>query len=561
LSNKNINKDKRPATKEQLKEIDSNIKRLGLGESLEDFTQKFSDEDYRKNFSTTLAKQMRDMQGIPDGFASSGMIQPKMSEDLYQKINVDPHVATSAQIDSMLEEPQKHSRELRGVSQYLNYSVGQYHRSLWYFNTIKSFNYTLNPTDIDNIDVVSGKDYQHAYETCLLTLRKLNVKYQYSKIDLQVLVDGVGFYWLSETKDSISFLQLPSDWCYITSPWTYGFKFTFDLTYFDQYSGLESAIPELYNAYKHFTKMRDNTRISRKEVEYLQYYPVPVESSWVFTFDPVHPDKVPPLSSAMGSALDVISYKKLLLNMLALDLFKIISLKIPLKKDGSNMAITYNQASEITSVIQSSLPDNIIAYSSPFESDSMSIDQTDRFSDIVGISNDSFFSNVGVSNGNFGSNGLNQGTALAFSSSVDFAYASTHMYFQFANCTNWILSQKTKKYKFTTTFFGNKLNEQAETKSYASLVTTANMPVMKLFAYSGYEPFEVISTLRLESALGVKDLMKPLISAFQKSAKDSDNESQDNKNKVNDGRPQEADVGEAGEQARDYKDLQDTDIG
>lgn len=552
MGNKDKKKQQRAATPEQMNFINESIRSAGLGDSLDDFASRFVSDSYRANFATTLSKQLQATQSIADGFAKDGTFQPQLSEQLYQQLNINPRIATSEQIDKWLEQPQYFSEELRGLSQYLNYAVGQYHRSIWYFNTIKSFNYTLNPTDIDNGDSVSEKDYLHAYEICLKTLRKMNIKYQFPKIDLQVLIDGVGFYWIAETDDTLSFLQLPSEWCYIVAPWTYGFQFAFDLTYFDRYVGLDIAIPELYEAYNHFVSMRESKNLSPEKIQYLQYYPVPVDRSWVFTFDPVHPDKVPPLSSAMGAALDVISYKQLLKDMLALDLFKVIALKIPLKKDGNNMAISYNEAREITQVIQSSFPDNIIAYSSPFDSESIAVNQTDRFSDIVGISNDTFYSNVGVSDGNFGSNQIRQGTALQFASTVDFAYASTHMYSQFSNCVNWILLQKTRKYKFTVTFFGNKLNDQAETKSYADLVRTANMPVMKLFAYAGFEPFEVISTLRLESELGVKNLMEPLTSAFQKSAKDS--------GKAN-GRPQQEVVSDAGEKSRDYRDLKPDEMG
>lgn len=552
MGNKDKKKQQRAATPEQMNFINESIRSAGLGDSLDDFASRFVSDSYRANFATTLSKQLQATQSIADGFAKDGTFQPQLSEQLYQQLNINPRIATSEQIDRWLEQPQYFSEELRGLSQYLNYAVGQYHRSIWYFNTIKSFNYTLNPTDIDNGDSVSEKDYLHAYEICLKTLRKMNIKYQFPKIDLQVLIDGVGFYWIAETDDTLSFLQLPSEWCYIVAPWTYGFQFAFDLTYFDRYVGLDIAIPELYEAYNHFVSMRESKNLSPEKIQYLQYYPVPVDRSWVFTFDPVHPDKVPPLSSAMGAALDVISYKQLLKDMLALDLFKVIALKIPLKKDGNNMAISYNEAREITQVIQSSFPDNIIAYSSPFDSESIAVNQTDRFSDIVGISNDTFYSNVGVSDGNFGSNQIRQGTALQFASTVDFAYASTHMYSQFSNCVNWILLQKTRKYKFTVTFFGNKLNDQAETKSYADLVRTANMPVMKLFAYAGFEPFEVISTLRLESELGVKNLMEPLTSAFQKSAKDS--------GKAN-GRPQQEVVSDAGEKSRDYRDLKPDEMG
>ena len=61
----------------------------------------------------------------------------------------------------------------------------------------------------------------------------MNIKYQFPKMDLQVMQDGVGFYFIQETNDTITFLQLPTDYCHITAPWTYGWLFAIDLTYFD----------------------------------------------------------------------------------------------------------------------------------------------------------------------------------------------------------------------------------------------------------------------------------------------------------------------------------------
>jgi hypothetical protein len=268
---------------------------------------------------------------------------------------------------------------------------------------------------------------------------------------------------------------------------------------------------------------------------------VPVESGWVFTFDPIHPDKVPPLSSAMSAALDTLSYKELLKNKMALDLYKVIAMKIPLDKDNKQMAITYTLAEEITQTIQSLLPENIKAYSSPFESESISTDQSGRFDQIVDVSNNVYYASAGQSQGLFGSSDIKQGTALLLSSRVDFAYASTHMYSQFANFVNWVLLRKTKKYTFKVKFFGNKLNEKEERELALKEMTTGNSGVFDYFAAKGYEPFQVKSTLILEKALGLRDLMLPLTSMFNsKTGKDKGREESDS-------------VGEAGELSRDME--------
>jgi hypothetical protein len=196
---------------------------------------------------------------------------------------------------------------------------------------------------------------------------------------------------------------------------------------------------------------------------------------------------------------------------------------------------------DITQKIQSILPSNIRAYSSPFDSESISTDQTNKFDEIVNISNDTYYASSGFSKSLFGSSDIKQGTALKLSTNVDFAYASTHMYTQYANFVNWILIQKTKKYKFKVKFFGNKLNEREDIEMYAGLVKSTNSHLLEFFASTGKEPFQVKSSLILEDYLGLRDLMKPIVSAFNSK---SDGEA---------GRKEKISVSDGGEISRDME--------
>jgi hypothetical protein len=472
--------------------------------------------------------------------SSNGKYQPVYSEQILKDININPKVASSTEIENWLLCPQYFDINLRHLSQYLSYAVGQYNRALWYLNTIKSYNYVPKFPFVTKEDENSPQ-YEEDWNTYLKTLQKMNLKYNIPKIDAQCMYDGAACYYLVETNDTISMHNIPIDYCYITAPWTFGYTFAIDLVYFDKFATLDEQVPELVEAYELFVEMRKSLYKGEKLAPY-QYYQVPPNKGWVFTFDPIHPDKVPPLTSSMATSLDILSYKELLKNKLALDLYKVIALKIPLDKDNKQMAISYKLAEEITQVIQSTLPDNMKVFSSPFESLPINTDQANRFEDIINISNNNFSASTGFNQGLFGSNIAKQGTAIALSSKVDFAYASTHLYKQYDNFVNYQIAIRTKKYKFGVRFFGNKIEEQKEIEMYSGLVRTTNSHLFELFASTGKEPFEIKPCLQMEDKLGLRDLMKPLVSAFN-----SKQESDGGRTKKNDN-----DLSESGENTRDY---------
>ncbi|MEG1726113.1 MAG: hypothetical protein RR313_12035, partial [Anaerovoracaceae bacterium] len=451
------------ATAEQLEFIDFGIQKLGLGESLQDFAEKMSDDGKRKMFAMTLAQQMQSAQSVADQMAHNGSIQPILSQNYFQKINTNPMVATSEDIELALQNPNKNGRFLRSISQYLSYTVGNYNRALYYFNTIKSYNYELIPFDTDS-SLIGSDEYMVAYRKVLGVLGKLNIKYQAPKIDLQCQYDGVATYWINEMSDSIQFTQLPSDWVYLTAPWAMGYRASFDLTYFDRYMGMEIAIPELWDAYKHFVVKREEG-LSGDKLAPIQYYPLPIGKHWVFSFDPIHPDACPPLSSSLGAGLDVLTYRGLTKQIAALDIYKVIALKIPTDKQ-DKLLVTYDMAAQITQVIQSTLPENIKVFTSPFESEAMPMSQENRFEKLIGLANENFNTSVGVQQGNFGGDTLKQSGALDFSGRVDFEYASKHMYTQMANCVNYLIGKVCHPYKFKVQFFGNALRRDDEIKMY-----------------------------------------------------------------------------------------------
>ena len=539
-------KKTRNATPKQMAEIDKGIKELELGENFQDFIDKASSDIYRQNFAKSLTKSLKALSKISQLDTHNGSYQAILSQTMFQDINISPKVASSDELERWLMNPSKYDESLRNLSQYLNYSVGQYNSLLWVANTSKAFNYVLLPNENDIGEVVKTKDYKENYKRACDVLRKLNIKSQLSKVDLQVLFDGVAFYYINNTTEEITLYQLPSEYCYIVAPWSYGYRFAFDLTYFNDYVSIGGiAFPELKEAYEKLVEAR-KAGLDGDKLASIQYYVFEPDKGWCFTFDPIHPDKVPPFASSMLSALDILSYRQLIKDRAVFELYKVLALKIPLQKDNQKMALTYEEAAAIRNVIQAQLPENVTCYASPFDSEAIDTNQIDNMDDLVDLGTNSFANSSGLNESLLGGGDMKQATALQFCYNVFFQKISKNMYRQYENFINWLLRKECGN-KFQVQMFGSTARPQDDINMYSNIVKSNNCGIQFLFAAMGLEPFNTLSMLQLDEELGYKDLMIPIQSMFQISG--------NNQGSGEPGRPKknESDLTESGTKSRDYE--------
>lgn len=538
-------KKERMATKTQLKEIDEGINKLGIAENLDDFVKKYNNGEAREQFAKSLTKSLKALSRISQLDTHNGTYQPMLSQNIFQSININPHIASSDDLERWLMQPAKYDEQIRNLSQYLNYAVGQYNSLLSIANTSKAFNYVLMPSEYDISDQLKKKDYLENYKKACETLRKLNVKTQLSKVDLQVIFDGVAFYYIERTTEEITLYQLPTQYCYIVAPWAFGYRFAFDLMYFNDYVSIGGiAFPELKAAYERLVKARE-AGLKGEELASIQYYVFEPDKGWCFTFDPIHPDKVAPFACSMLSALDILSYRQLIKDKAIFELYEVLALKIPLQKDNQKMAITYDEASSIRNVIQAQLPENMTCFASPFDALPISTNQIDNLDELIDMGSGNFAASSGLNEALFGGGDMKQATALQFCYAVFFQRVSQHMYRQYENFINWILRKECGT-KFVVKMFGSTARPQDEINMYSNIAKSNNFGYEYVFASMGLEPFNVLSMLQLEDKLGYRDLMLPLQSMFQTSGKAPSGEV---------GRPKklETDLTESGEKSRDYE--------
>lgn len=480
--------------------------------------QRVKVDEFVQDFATSLKRDVLQAQVLATLAAHTGQYQPILSEQLTQEININPSTATSEEISMWLMNPTQYSRSLRSLSQYLENAVGQYNRAVHYFADMLSFNCGLFPKDV-NVDVyVSDEEtkrkFKNSYFKACDILAKMKPRDRFHAMALATMQDGVSFWWLEESNTEISFLQLPTDFCYITSKWAMGWTAAIDLSYFDRMLYTPNIIPELQKAYQAFIKKREEG-FTGKDLAPYQYYAMPSDKCWVLTFDPNKASKIPPLAPTFGSALDLISYRQLLKDKSALELWKVLAAKIPMKRNTDEMAMPYGEAANIVAMIQATLPDNISVFATPFEVDDIVTNQVGTMDNIVDLSNNTFYSSMGTTGGFFGESDNDSAKAILLNQEIDYYYVAQPLYTQFNNMVNWYLNLKVNPYHWSVRFTGNNLTKRDDIATALKLVTTANFPMSTLATAYGMLPHELNGLVVLEDILDVKDKMTPLQSQFQ----------------------------------------------
>lgn len=490
-----------PATKEQM-------------ETISKFCS-FMRSDYGSGIvAKRLSTSMKDLEKIAEYLSGNGMYDPIFSQNLEQAIGFTSGPATTEELQEWLKHPEIHSNNLRFLSQYLENAALQYGRAASLLSDIKSYHYDLRCATPGLSDKVDSDEFKNSYYKALKTLRKLNIPYQIRKLDSKVSKDGVAFVWFNETVNTFDLLDLPSDYCYITAPWTYGYLFAIDLTYFDRFAFQQMQVPELWKAYEVFCKKRielAKTNESKSKLIPYQYYPVSPFNGWCCVFDVTRPLKIPPMIGAAGPAIDSLGYRDLIKQKAVVDLWKILSYKIPVNTTTNKMEITYKEATGFIDMMRSVFPENYIVTASPFDlQQAVSSDQTSVMEGLENISNETFYDYSGIPNALFNSD-LKSAAALKLATTTLYSYASSGMYASMQNLVNWILNMKCgSRYDWHIVFHGNKLYDQEERATALKMLSSANAPISYVMSYFGYEPFDIQNAFEIENMLGIKDKMRPL---------------------------------------------------
>lgn len=473
-----------------------------------------SEDERATIYNKFINQYASSIQSTMSRVKNSHMYNPMMGNQALKSISSESYAPTKEELERMLRNPEQNEKTLRKVNNYLEDSIMQYKRSKDHLMKILTFRYDLRLwTDFEESDktaVLNARDRVNRF------LMEMSVPYHTSMVMNRVMSNGGGFFYFKNEDDFKTLIELPVDYCYITGRWDRGFTFALDLTWFDKNAHMKTALPEIYAQYELFMQMRSTNLSKAKQLEY-QYFPIPIEKGWVFTFDDVSVELIPPLTPVFKDAMAIMTYKNLLMQRTALDTWKVIAQKIPLTKD--NVPIfSGEQAQMFVDFIQQVLPDGTAVFATPMETKEVDFSSGTTQDNITGRGEELFWRSAGVNGGLMDASEKSAGI-MEFSLVNDGNFVNS-IYNQWESFINLHLRIISRKYRFGVKFYGNSYLDAKHAKDYASFLSANNGLVGKMYALLGYEPFEIVPTFKLENALGLKELMKPIIAGSQMSGDD-----------------------------------------
>ena len=187
-------------------------------------------------------------------------------------------------IVKMLDNPQKHEKELRELSGFIYLVSSHYRRLVDYYSTILLYNYTVVPTKVQS-KAPTKKKYLEDYYRVVNLCEKCNLAHEASKAIKVAVRDGVFYGICYQTEDSFYIKPFDARYAKISSIEDGVFMFSVDLAYF---SGKEYLL-DMYGAdfKRAYTLWKGDKEKGIKGDKTKKWYEVP--TGWVIKIDEADP--------------------------------------------------------------------------------------------------------------------------------------------------------------------------------------------------------------------------------------------------------------------------------
>lgn len=416
-----------------------------------------------------------------------------------------------------LQNPQKHEKTLRDLSNVLYILSPHYRRLCNHHAEMPTFDWYVSPYKLD-MSKVNLKQFKKVYDETLFELDNMNINHEMLKALQVAYREGIFYGYEYTTEDSYFIQKLNPEHCRIKTVEDGVYNFEFNFQYFEMdESKLDNYATEFttkYNAYK-------TSKKNRKKGVNLQWQELNSENTICLKTDETIIYPFPPFAGVFPEIYEIQDYKSLKKANNEMQNIAILSGLVPLnQKSGiaNDFQITLDTAIQFGNQIVSELPDQVGFIPTIFEDMKLFKLSDDRVgTDKVQEAVSNFWNSSGVSKNLFTDGGTTDATVRA--SLITDEQSIFAMLRQIERWINRKLKFNSKKYKFKINMLNVTHQNQKEKVAEELKVAQFGIPNrLRLFATMGMSVSSIESMNFLEGALDIPNSWIPLNSSHTSNA-------------------------------------------
>lgn len=457
------------------------------------------------------SKMNRDFDGYIGISSKFAQLNKLITRDLNNNTNAPTFSLYSKEdIQSYLSNPYTYEKQLRKAVTYIYGASSHFRRLIQYFVGLSDLAYVVEPYKLDP-KKANTKTINNNYRKVLNILSSMSIKTQMPKVLTVCLREDVFYGTLWVTNDSVTIQQLPSDYCSIATIEGNVPNVTFDFSYFDSNQTLLNYYPsEFQTKYNQYQKNRMTRWI---ELDAPNSFAIKCNSD-------IMDYALPPFAGLLRELYDIEDYKQLKESKTALENYAMLSMKLPMEKDGS-WGIDLGKAKEFWRNLDSVLPEEIGSILTPMDINKVSFEKSNTGdTDTVSEAEQHMFSAAGVSSLLF-NNEKASANALLLSIKADQAI-TYGIVKNIQDAINRFVQSQSYGKNFKVNFLNISQYNAKEAGDAYLKAASYGMPTISYYCASqglGQAELDSMSFLETE-VMGLQEMFKPLQNSTQISSKD-----------------------------------------
>lgn len=448
-------------------------------------------------------------------------------------------------INDYLANPYRYEKQLRDAVIYIYGASPHFKRIIQYFVGLNDQSYVVSPHRIDP-KKANHNSIARNYRKVLNLLSIMNLRTIIPKILTICFREDTAFYTLWVSPDSITFQQLPFEYCHISTIEGNVFNVTFDFSYFNsRIDYLNYYPPEFRTKYELY--LTDRMQLRYQELDSPNSFAIKANAD-------IPEYSIPPFAGLLRGIYDLEDYRQLKLDRTAIENYAMVAMRIPTDDEG-NYGIDYDKAKKFWFNLDSVLPPEVGSVLTPMDIEKISFERTNTSdNNTVADAEEDLFTSAGVSSLLF-NNAKASANALLLSIKADqnLTYGIVK---SIEDALNRFIQAQGYGKNFKVTFLNSSVYNNKDLGDSYLKACTYGLPFVGYYAASqGMNQGDVDSMHLLEhEILGIPEKFVPLQSSSTMTA--AETADLENKAATEDGGAPTKDIGEVSDKREANRELE-----